>query len=138
MTPEGSITTLYSFCAQTQCSDGADPFAGLLQATNGIFYGTTTSGGGAGQPGTVYSESTGLKPFVSFLPPASKPGQEVGILGNSLTGATSVTFNGTPAQFSVRLPTLILTHVPAGATTGKIKVTLPNGTLTSNVSFVVR
>jgi uncharacterized repeat protein (TIGR03803 family) len=47
--PAQTFTTLYSFCAQTACADGASPYAGLVQATNGNFYGTTAiDGGGAG------------------------------------------------------------------------------------------
>lgn len=45
VTGEGTFTTLYSFCAQSNCSDGSTPFAGLVQATNGTFYGTTMEGG---------------------------------------------------------------------------------------------
>jgi uncharacterized repeat protein (TIGR03803 family) len=41
ITPAGMLTTLYSFCAKTGCSDGILPVAGLVQATNGNFYGTT-------------------------------------------------------------------------------------------------
>jgi len=52
ITPEGSLTTLYSFCAQTNCTDGSNP-GGLIQATDGNFYGTTSSGGTPGY-GTVF------------------------------------------------------------------------------------
>jgi uncharacterized protein (TIGR03437 family) len=79
----------------------------------------------------------GLGPFVKTLPAAAKVGAEVGILGNNLTGATSVTFNGVLAQFTVRSPTLIVAHVPTAATTGTVQVTLPGGTLSSNLSFYV-
>ena len=59
------------------------------------------------------------------------------ILGTDLTGATSVSFNGTAALFEVVAPSLIVTKVPTGATTGKVKVVTPSGTLTSNVIFRV-
>jgi hypothetical protein len=85
----------------------------------------------------VFSLSVGLVPFVETLPGAGTAGAEVGILGNKLSGATSVTFNGTPAQFKVKSPTLILTHVPDGATSGYVTVITPSGTLTSNVPFHV-
>jgi hypothetical protein len=81
--------------------------------------------------------SVGLKPFVETLPGASKVGAEVGILGNKLTGASGVTFNGTQAQFRVKSPTLILTRVPAGATTGYVTATTATGVLQSNVPFRV-
>jgi hypothetical protein len=54
-----------------------------------------------------------------------------------LTGATSVTFYGTPATFTVRSASLITTTVPTGATTGTIQVIIPNATLSSNVPFHV-
>jgi uncharacterized protein (TIGR03437 family) len=47
----------------------------------------------------------------------------VEILGNDLTGATSVTFNGMPAAITFVSPSEISTTVPAGATTGKVAVT---------------
>ena len=39
--PSGALTTLHSF----DNTDGSTPFAGLVQATNGSFYGTTIRGG---------------------------------------------------------------------------------------------
>lgn len=48
LTTGGLLTTLYSFCAQPNCTDGQSPVAGLLQATDGNFYGTTQSGGANG------------------------------------------------------------------------------------------
>ncbi len=47
LTSKGVLTTLYSFCSQTDCADGAGPYAGLIQATDGNFYGTTIEGGSA-------------------------------------------------------------------------------------------
>jgi|SRR5450631_1757566 uncharacterized repeat protein (TIGR03803 family) len=32
ITPSGTLTTLYSFCSQSGCTDGVNPFAGLVQA----------------------------------------------------------------------------------------------------------
>jgi len=62
----------------------------------------------------------------------------VKILGTDLTGATSVTFNGTAATLTVVSRSFIRTAVPAGATTGYVQVVTPHGTLTSNVVFRVR
>src|SRR5580698_9886551 len=58
MTPTGTVTILYSFCAQIGCADGKAPLAGLVLATNGIFYGTTSSGG-LNSGGTVFSITSG-------------------------------------------------------------------------------
>jgi len=54
ITPSGSLTTLYSFCAGGYpCADGSVPYAGLVQAANGDFYGTTQFGG-ASNSGTIF------------------------------------------------------------------------------------
>ncbi len=45
LTPSGTLTTLYSFCSQTNCTDGRGPWAGLIQGSDGNFYGTTNLGG---------------------------------------------------------------------------------------------
>ena len=132
----GTLTTLYSFCPTSNCSDGRSPAGGLLQATNGIFYGTTNAGG-TSNDGTVFSLDTGLAPFVSFIRNPAKVGQQFGILGYGLTGTSSVSLNGVPASFTVRADTLLIATVPAGATTGYVTVATPSGTLTSNVPFRV-
>ena len=53
ITPDGTLTTLYSFCSQSGCADGSGPYAPLVQATNGNLYGTTGNGGSNGD-GTVF------------------------------------------------------------------------------------
>ena len=53
ITPAGQLTTLYAFC-QTDCSDGGEPYAGLVQAANGNLYGTTSYGGNSSSNGTVF------------------------------------------------------------------------------------
>ncbi len=51
LTPSGTLTMLYSFAGGSQ---GARPQAGLLQASDGNFYGTTTSSGDSWNYGTVF------------------------------------------------------------------------------------
>jgi uncharacterized repeat protein (TIGR03803 family) len=136
ITPGGTLTTLHSFCTRTNCPDGFWPEGGLVQATNGNFYGTTPNGGGDNS-GTVFILSMGLGPFVETQTTSGKVGATVKILGTNLTGATSVSFNGTPAAFAVLSKSLIRTTVPAGATTGFVTVTTPSGVLTSNQKFRV-
>ena len=58
ITPDGTFTTLYSFCSQPVCTDGSQPFAALVEATDGNFYGTTSSGGANGY-GTVFKVTPG-------------------------------------------------------------------------------
>ena len=132
ITLRGSLTLLYVFNGAT---DGGLPFGGLIQATNGTFYGTT-AGGGAGSAGTVYSLDAGLGPFITFVLSTGKVGGTAQILGQGLTGATSATFNGVPATgFTAVSDTYMTAVVPSGATSGKVVVTTPSGTLTSNVNF---
>ncbi len=45
ITARGTLITLYSFCAQPNCTDGSNPYAGLVQSTDGNFYGTSYEGG---------------------------------------------------------------------------------------------
>jgi uncharacterized repeat protein (TIGR03803 family) len=131
ITPGGTETTLYSFTAVSSLRTQE-----LVQASDGNFYGTTDSGGIKGD-GTVFKLAMGLAPFVKTQPTSGKVGAAVKIFGTNLTGATSVSFNGTPATFTVVSSSEITTTVPAGATTGTVQVATPGGTLTTNVVFRV-
>jgi uncharacterized repeat protein (TIGR03803 family) len=138
ITSGGALTTLHTFDG----THGRTPYAGLVQATSGTFYGTTAQGGSnnycSDACGTVFSLAVGLGPFVETLPTVGKIGAKVAILGTGLTGATSVTFNGTVAAFTVVSSSEIQTTVPSGATSGEVQVTTPHGTLSSNVAFRVK
>jgi uncharacterized repeat protein (TIGR03803 family) len=136
ITSAGVVTTLYSFCNQSNCTDGDFPYAGLVQNTNGVFFGAAAAGG-ASDDGVIFTLNLGLGPFVTTQPTIGKVGTRVTILGTNLTAATSVTFNGTAATFTVVSKSAITTTVPAGATTGKVVVTIPKRTLHSNVAFRV-
>jgi uncharacterized repeat protein (TIGR03803 family) len=266
LTLRGSITVLYSF--NSQSSDGAYPFAGLVAGTDGNFYGTASSStgalygvvfeitpggtysvlytfddthgngpnstamgdtngviygqtnqGGTGGTGVFWSLNKGILPFcsvvgfpagtsgttvevlgqgfsngitsikfgsgtatsftvvndtyltvkvpptgttgpinvsenggatltskqtfdvlpvlTSFQPTSGPVGTPVTVTGSGFIGATSVTFNGVKATFTVNSATQITAKVPSGATSGKIKVTTPVGSATSSGSFTV-
>jgi uncharacterized repeat protein (TIGR03803 family) len=133
LTPDGTLTNLHTFDGR----HGKNPYAGLVQHTDGSFYGTTFFGG-ADSDGLVFSVSTGLPPFVEMQPASGNIGVAVTIMGTKLKGATAVSFNGTPAAFTVISSTEIIANVPAGAKTGTVTVTTPkDGTLNSNVEFQV-
>jgi uncharacterized repeat protein (TIGR03803 family) len=132
--PDGTYTSYHPFCIDSTC--GYDAGYGLLQGTDGVFYGATADGGTHGD-GIVYSFSNNLAPLAKTVPVAGKVGARVTILANGLTGSTSVTFNGVPATFTVNADTYITATVPAGATTGTVSVVTPSGTLNSNPQFVV-
>jgi uncharacterized repeat protein (TIGR03803 family) len=63
MTPAGKVTSLYDFCALANCTDGANPYAGPIQGTDGNLYGATAGGGAnttdcASGCGTLYKITT--------------------------------------------------------------------------------
>jgi uncharacterized repeat protein (TIGR03803 family) len=96
ITPSGELTTLYRFCAQTDCPDGAEPEASMVQGTDGSFYGTTAFGGGhiTGGAGTVFKitpsgELTTLYRFCAQTNCAD------GFVPNGLVQGTDGNFYGT-------------------------------------------
>jgi uncharacterized repeat protein (TIGR03803 family) len=138
VTPSGVVTGL----AALNGTESGGRFPTLMQATTGTFFGTTYEFGGysckpLGGCGTTFSLSTGLGAFVTAVPSSRGIGARVIILGQGLTGATSVTFNGVTAAFTVTSDTEITTSVPTGAKTGSVQVTTPTGTLSTKVAFVV-
>lgn len=141
MTTKGSLTTLHIFSVP----DGVGPVGGLMQNTDGLFYGTTTQGGYFKGPcgglfgcGTIFSLNMGLGPFVKTLSQFGRVGSPAIILGDNLAEATGVSFNGTLAPFKVVSPTEIKSQIPKGATTGYVTVSFANYSLKSNVPFIVR
>ncbi len=109
----------------------------LMQHTSGLFYGPSWQNG-THNDGFIYSVNMGLGPFVAFVHPVGLVGGTVEILGQGLTGATGVSFNGVAAtSFTVVSDTYMTAVVPTGATSGTVVVSAPGGTPTSNVSFRV-
>lgn len=147
MTPEGALTNLFNFpCLPVHniCPVGANPGAGLLQATDGNFYGVASAGGKGTCTwneftgcGTIFRLDVGLDPFVAFVQAYGKVGEAGGILGQGFTGTTSVAINGISANFKVVSDTYLTATVPQGATTGYVTVTTPAGNLKSNMPFRV-
>src|SRR5579871_2218755 len=92
-----TLTTLYSFCSQSNCTDGNTPTAGLAQGSDGNFYGTT-AGGGANGGGTVFkiTPSGALTTLYSFCSVGVYPFCEDGLFPQAtLVLATDGTFYGT-------------------------------------------
>jgi uncharacterized repeat protein (TIGR03803 family) len=97
ITPSGTLTTLYSFCAKSNCADGRTPFGALVLASDGNFYGTTAAGGYYGGPcrysgcGTLFRMTPGgsLSTLRAFL------GNENGSGPSVLAQATNGLLYGT-------------------------------------------
>ena len=87
MTPGGTYTNLYSFGSQP--GDGVHPEAGLVQGSDGNFYGTT-EGGGTNNPGngTVFriSSSGTYTSLYSFVGSPNDGSQPYGGLVQGYTG----------------------------------------------------
>ncbi len=99
VTPSGQLTTLYSFCLQSNCPDGYWP-NGLIRGVDGSLYGTT-AGGGAYNNGTVFkiTLSGTLTTLYSFCaqsgcPDGSEPETVVQANDGSFYGTTAVGGSG--------------------------------------------
>lgn len=76
-------------------------------------------------------------PSIAKLAPVkAKPGSTIMITGANFAAATSVTFQGVPANFKVVSGSKLMIVVPAKAKTGKISVTSPAGTAISRIFTV--
>jgi len=131
ITPSGTLTTLHSFCSQSGCTDGSSPEAGLIQATDGNFYGTTVSGG-ANSYGTTFkiTPSGTLTTLYSFC---SQSGCTDGESPTArLVQSTDGNFYGTTSFGG--------TQEPCGSggsesTCGTVFKLTPSGTLTTLYAF---
>ncbi len=100
---------------------------------------TATAGASCSATATQAVTVSAALAVTSFAPAAALAGATITITGNNLTGATSVTFNGTAAtSFTVVSATSLTVTVPGAATTGLISVTMPAGTATSASAFTVQ
>jgi uncharacterized repeat protein (TIGR03803 family) len=141
ITPEGTLTTIYNFCSAVgDCPDGS-PFGGLVQATDGNFYGETSSGGADGD-GTIFritpqGELTTLYSFdfqfaaIGFGMVQATNGDFYGTtsLGPILPG------NGTIYSLSVGLGPFVETLPTSGKVGAQIKILGTELTDATSVSF---
>jgi uncharacterized repeat protein (TIGR03803 family) len=74
ITPAGQLTILHSFCSLAVCADGANPVGGVIQATDGNFYGTT-------EINTIFKmTSTGALTTIATLNAAEGQSLEAGLI----------------------------------------------------------
>ena len=124
VTTSGSLTTLYSFCALANCTDGEFPYSGLVQGSDGNFYGTTP--GGAESNGTAFRITpsgtlTSLHTFCSVARCGDGTSPEGGVIQGS-----DGNFYGTTAQAG------------ANGNGGTVFRLTPGGALTTLYSFCAR
>jgi hypothetical protein len=106
-----------------------------IDATNGKI--TIINDFGAGSSAADFLVT--MPPIIASFAPENGPvGTPVTILGSNFIGATGVAFNGVnAAALAIDSNTQIRANVPAGATTGKISVTGPEGSGVSANVFTV-
>ena len=127
MTPFGALTTLVEFTGNGAGNKGADPRAGLVQGSDGSFYGTTTYGGANANYGTVFKldpnapPNTGLTTLIEFDP---------GITNNA-GGFIAGLVQGSDGNFSG-------TSLGGGSGYGTVFKMTPAGSLTTLVEFTGR
>jgi uncharacterized repeat protein (TIGR03803 family) len=117
ITPSGTLTTLYSFCSQSGCTDGENPASTLVQATNGIFYGTTSGGGACMRGcGTIFkvTQSGTLTTLHSFCAQSGCP--DGGVPG-ALIQATDGAFYGTTENGGANGQGTVFKVTPSGKLT---------------------
>ncbi|WP_284651709.1 PKD-like domain-containing protein [Flavobacterium terrisoli] len=82
---------------------------------------------------TVHYTTLGFSPSSACI----GSGASIVITGNYIAGTTAVSFNGTAAAFVQNSNTQVTATLPAGATTGTISLTTPQGTGTTTTNFTV-
>src|ERR1035441_4079430 len=123
MTPDGTLTTLVSFNG----TNGAAPQAGLVQGTDGSFYGTT-SGGGRFNNGTVFRLSFLAPPVITLLVTnvlLSADNNCQGLMPD-LTG-TNYTLISDPCSNSVVLRQSVAASTVLALGTNQVVLTLTDG-----------
>jgi len=129
VTPTGQMTTLYSFCLLTDCADGRYPRAGLVQGTDGNFYGTTSLGG-ANERGTAFKITTGgLTTLYNFCSVGGSYCTDGANPYAGLVQATDGNFYGTTFDGGAN------NTIDCGGTCGTAFQLTPGGALTTLYSF---
>src|SRR4030095_444709 len=125
MTPSGVLTTLVEFTFHGTSNKGSVPSAGLVQGSDGNFYGTTL-GGGANNFGTVFkmTPSGVLTTLVEFTGNGtSNKGREPTGLGQGSDGS----FYGTTQKGGANDSGTVFKMTPSGVLTTLVEFT-GNGT----------
>jgi len=155
--PNGTVGIAYSFSytstnSPTFSATGASP-TGLSISSAGVISGTPTVAGtfsaitvtatnGTAPDATqnISITITPAAPTITSITPTSGStagGQSVTITGMNLTGATSVTFDGTAGTFTVDSATSITVTTPAHAAGAvSVTVTTAGGSATGNYTYV--
>lgn len=90
-----------------------------------------TPGGTAQSKSSLTVSGTALPTITGFTATSGSVGAKITVTGAHLGAALTVTVNRVAAVFTVSSATTIVVTIPAGATSGKIRVTTAGGSVTS-------
>ena len=140
MTPQGTVTVLYTFGTIT--NDGTNPYSGLVQGSDGSFYGTTIYGGTTtgftpGGYGTVFKLTLVSPPAFTSAASATFTAGQSNTFAVTATGAPIFSASGLPSWASLNQATGVLSGTPPITSAGSYTVILtanngasPNATQT--------
>ncbi len=111
ISPGGSLTNLYTFAGYP--NDGQNPSGGLVQGSDGNFYGVT-EGGGSYSNGTIFRISVPLSPPANQISAVQVAGNDVAI------GIPSVAYETYQLQFSSSMNPTNWVNVPGVSVTNSI------------------
>ena len=135
--PPASVTNIAAFTGTNGAFPGKSPEAGLIQGTNGLFYGTTYAGG-TSNLGTVFSIATNgnTNLLASFrgtngshpLAPLVQ-GSDGNFYGTTSTGGTNGSTNGTVFRLTLGPPASITNLATFTGTNGALAGATPSAGL---------
>ncbi|MGA9473099.1 MAG: choice-of-anchor tandem repeat GloVer-containing protein [Terriglobales bacterium] len=136
ITPAGSYTLLYTFCISTGCPDGRSPYGGIIQASDGNFYGMTPAGG-TYNDGTIFrlTPEGAFTVLHSFCDPpntcnpndGSAPGGQ--LLQASNAALYGITSGNTLFKITTKGKFTLLYAFPNGTSPQGNLVQIPSGTI---------
>lgn len=109
------------------CSNTVQEYLTLPSTTNGSCFMVgnyyVVAKAGTNTKSVLLAVTAGNQPTItSFSPPSAPVGGIVTLTGTNFTAQTFVTFNGVQAARAILSPTSLVAQVPAGATSGVIRV----------------
>ncbi len=117
VTPSGSLSTIYNFCTQhlgsVACADGAEVLAGLIQGSDGNFYGDTNFGGAGDQ--AANSGAAGGVAFKLAVSPALTAPVRLSLANSQIQLGNPVTLSWNVSPAPSITQTLCYAFVQGGA-----------------------
>jgi len=117
--------------------NGTYSFGLKSNVSDQVYYRAKESGAATAPQLMIMTTPSNAPNLTSFTPSNGPVDTEVTITGNNFIGAGAVTFNGVVANFALDSDTQIRARVPAGATSGKIRITNASGSGSYATDFIV-